>query len=251
MKAWLTALVLLLPLAAFSADEHPGRAAAPATRVSLIAQDQISPGREFSLSIDIRSADARPLDFEVLHEQRLHLVAVSSNLTCFKHLHPEYLGGGRFQLKTSLPFGGAYRLFLSYKPAGYPEQLKELSLILPGNRPRASLPDPEAATRQLGELSVRLKNQVFQAGAPSQLNFELSQAGQPVDDLEPYLGTSGHLVIIRRSPEPSVSDYQHVHPAAGPLSFATTFPEAGLYKLWLEFKRGGQVQAADFWLRVE
>ena len=249
MKTWLLPVLLLMPLGLASAASPEHHPASASTNVSLSAEGPVNPGQPFSLNILIKAAE--PLEFELLHEQQLHLIAVSSNLVYFKHLHPEYKGAGRFKLKTSLPFGGAYRLFLDYRPSGYPEQVKELSLSLPGSRPKAGLPDAGRTTQDLNGLTVNLKPAAYRAGALAVLEFDLTEAGQAVNDLEPYLGERGHLVIVRRGPEPASGDYLHTHAAPAALSFQTTFPTPGLYKLWLEFKRSGVVRVADFWVAVE
>jgi hypothetical protein len=71
----------------------------------------------------------------------------------------------------------------------------------------------------------------------------------PATDLavdEPYLGARGHLVALRQGD----LAYLHVHPldeaAAGAITFATDFPTAGKYRLFLQFKHRGQVHTAAF-----
>ena len=243
MKAYFSLLLMLLPLAALGAEDTP----APATRVDLIAREQIRPGQNFSLEILLRAADGSPLELDPLDGQWLQLSAVSSNLTYFRQLQAQHQGAGRFLLTTSLPFGGAYRLFLGYKPAGCPAQLKELSLSLPGGRPKASPPDPQITTRDLGDLRLTLKAPIFEAGTSSQLGFALSSAGEPLTSPP----ANARLFIVRRSAEASCSDFLNVQPGPEPLSFRTTFPAAGLYKVWLEFEHAGQRQNAEFWIRVE
>lgn len=56
-------------------------------------------------------------------------------------------------------------------------------------------------------------------------------------------------------PNPGTSDlaYLHVHPLAerlGEISFAATFPTAGQYRLFLQFKDAGRVQTAPLTLNV-
>jgi hypothetical protein len=88
------------------------------------------------------------------------------------------------------------------------------------------------------------------------LNFAVSRDGKPVADLQPYLGAYGHLVALRASD----LAYLHVHPMgepgdgvtpAGPgIDFHATFPTAGDYRLYLDFKDQNVVRTAEFTVSV-
>jgi hypothetical protein len=67
--------------------------------------------------------------------------------------------------------------------------------------------------------------------------------GQPVIDLQPYLGARGHLVVLSGD----LTQFVHSHPAAddperGPsdIVFDVLFPQPGFYKLWAQFQRRGR-----------
>ena len=64
------------------------------------------------------------------------------------------------------------------------------------------------------------------------------------DQLEDYLGEKAHMVIIGIANK----KYLHVHPMVmgKDLILHTTFPEAGTYRAWLEFKKDGKVNVTDF-----
>ena len=65
----------------------------------------------------------------------------------------------------------------------------------------------------------------------------------PVTNLQPYLGASGHLVVLRRSD----LAYLHVHPEDGAgLRFGVEVPSAGTYRLFLDFQHDGVVRTAAF-----
>ena len=75
----------------------------------------------------------------------------------------------------------------------------------------------------------------------------------PVGDLEPYLGAEGHLMMIGED----LVDAQHSHPvaaissASGPdLVFQTSFPRAGLYRVWLQVQRAGEVSTFAYTIPV-
>ena len=89
------------------------------------------------------------------------------------------------------------------------------------------------------------------AGAASELTLTVSRDGRPVTDLQPYLGSFGHLVALRAGD----LAYLHVHPhesdQAGPdITFTTEVPGAGRYALFLDFRHRGVVRTASFTVEV-
>ena len=82
--------------------------------------------------------------------------------------------------------------------------------------------------------------------------FDLSdEHGQPVNDLEPYLGAMGHLVILSADGK----QFVHAHPDAAAeksnkVKFGAHFPNAGIYKGWGEFQRAGTVHTIPFVIEV-
>ena len=70
---------------------------------------------------------------------------------------------------------------------------------------------------------------------------------------EPYLGAGGHLVALRDGD----LAFLHVHPTEGgdehddAIRFATTFPTAGKYRLFLQFQHEGRVQTVAFTQEVK
>ena len=81
------------------------------------------------------------------------------------------------------------------------------------------------------------------AGEESELRFTITRDGRPVDT-EPYLGAGGHLVALREGD----MAFLHVHPTGDGqgVGFAATFPTAGSYRLFLQFKHEGRVQTVAF-----
>jgi len=69
----------------------------------------------------------------------------------------------------------------------------------------------------------------------------------PVTDLDPILGSGGHLVILREG------DLAHlnVRAIAGPrqdtaIDFEADVPTAGYYRMFLEFQHHGQLRTVEF-----
>jgi hypothetical protein len=81
------------------------------------------------------------------------------------------------------------------------------------------------------------------------VTVRVSRDGEPVTDLEPYLGAYGHLVALREGD----LAYLHVHPEdgdAGPeVPFAVEVPSAGGYRLFFDFQHEGVVRTAELAVR--
>jgi hypothetical protein len=80
------------------------------------------------------------------------------------------------------------------------------------------------------------------AGEESELDFHVTLDGDEVDDLDEYLGARGHLVALRDGD----LAYLHVHADEEELHFGATFPTAGAYRLFLQFRHDGEVRTAAF-----
>src|SRR5262249_7136465 len=92
-----------------------------------LMQLQTSPGSvragqpaELRIRLAARQDPNRPLrEFERVHEQLMHLIIVSRDLSTFEHLHPDFdPGTGTFTLKHTFPTGGEYRVFADTTPKG-------------------------------------------------------------------------------------------------------------------------------------
>ena len=78
-------------------------------------------------------------------------------------------------------------------------------------------------------------------GAGDDLRFAITRDGAPVRT-QPYLGAAGHLVALREGD----LAFLHVHPEDDDVAFATAFPSAGRYRLFLQFRHAGRVHTAAF-----
>jgi len=206
--------------------------------------------------------------FVVNHEKLFHLFVVSQDMSDYQHLHPELESDGSFTAEAVLARPGLYHLHSDFFPAGGTPQVlrRRIATVGPGGPggqgtlPRLT-PDAEL-TKAVGGLRVTLD---FGGGEPSAgalvpLRFRLEDArtGEPVRDLEPYLGAWGHTLVLNADQ----SEYLHSHPteavpagAAAPrggpqVEFKTMFPAAGLYRVWTQFRRAGEVVTVSFTLRV-
>ena len=211
----------------------------------------------------------RPLP--VVHEHPMHLTVVSADLRFFEHVHPVPQPDGTLQLDYRFPKAGHYLVFAEYMPRGERDQVFRFPMSVgtpPAGEATGEVAGPDlhpaiaAAEPVPGhpEMTAELVCQprTLSAGTHAMLLFRLSDRGQPVTDLEPYMGAMGHCAIISQDTD----QFLHCHPEqlfpphrdsrGGPdVAFHAEFPAPGLYKVWGQFQRGGKVVVADFVVRVD
>ncbi|MCX5082451.1 hypothetical protein [Streptomyces sp. NBC_00401] len=201
---------------------------------------------ELSFAITKDDTGRKVTAYRTEHGKQLHLIVASRDLTVYRHLHPARAADGTWRTPVELPKAGGYRVFADFTPRTEKEGLTlgaDLSVAgkhAPGDLPAAS------RTADAGDgYEVRLGGGLG-AGAASELTLSVARNGKPVTDLQPYLGSYGHLVALRSGD----LAYLHVHPNKGgpgpEVSFAATAPSNGTYRLFLDFKHDGTVRTAEF-----
>jgi hypothetical protein len=212
-------------------------------------------GTKTDLRFTIQGPDGKPVTkFTETHEKELHLIVVRRDLSGFHHVHPTRDASGTWSIPFTFTAGGTWRLFADFQPAGLD---RTLTLGTDVNVSGLYIPVPlsePASVHSFHGYDVTLAGTPV-AGKESELTFTISRGGKPVTDLQPYLGAFGHLVSLRSGD----LAYLHNHPAqhaepgtkGGPgITFATTFPTAGTYSLFLDFQHAGTVHTAEFTVKV-
>lgn len=104
----------------------------------------------------VDKADGKPInDFEIVHDKKLHFILASSDLNWFNHLHPEFIGNGKFRVTTILPRAGKYRAYADYKPKGEEGEVGYAELNVAGANPFAAMPKLVADKMQNGWLKTK------------------------------------------------------------------------------------------------
>lgn len=235
---------------------HGGAAEAVSTVAKwTLSADEPQPNEETTVTIRVETAAGDKVEsFDINHEKKMHLIAVSEDLSYFDHLHPEYEGSGEFKVRTKFPRAGRYKLIADYIPSGGSATTNTEWIEVAGASAEKQAIEPdEKLDRTADGYRVELTVDPLKANKEAMLTFKLSDAssGEPIDDLEPYLGAVGHVVILSADTE----KYLHVHPmdedAKGPVAeFMTEFPESGVYKIWGQFQRNGKTFVVPFTVKV-
>ncbi|HYF05754.1 MAG TPA: hypothetical protein VEA59_06315 [Patescibacteria group bacterium] len=234
--------------------------------------ENFTPGKPANIIYKILDNNGQVLkDFEVSHEKIMHLIVVRKDLQDFQHLHPDFNPTtGEFTSNILFPNNGPYRIFPDFTPAS--DNLEKLPITL-------------SYDLMVGDVSkyqpqkARLDTHTFKAvdgykvsytfpktiKAKTQVNYSLKvEKEDKVARLESYLGARGHSVIIR---EDSL-DFIHTHPQVGEgtdgghntgehttsgdsIDFRTTFPEAGIYRVYTQFQMDRHVITSDYTVQVQ
>lgn len=211
---------------------------------------------ETELSIQITGENGKPVsEFEINHEKLLHLIVVNHDLSFFNHIHPEFQGNGKFTVNTSFPAGGEYKLFADFIPKGGSNTaLSEWVTVEGQEGEHAAITPDEKQVKEVEGKEIELAMSGMKAEEEVTLAFNIRDAKtkEGIDNLEPYLGAVGHVVILSADAE----QYLHVHPldekATGPAAeFATSFPHSGIYKIWGQFQHEGEVFTVPFVVAVK
>jgi len=194
-------------------------------------------------------------DFEVNHEKLLHLIVVSKDLSYFNHIHPEYKGDGVFEIENEFPAGGEYRMIADFKPTnGHSMSKMEWVTVEGAAAQGVAVAVDDRLEKKVDGMNVALSVEPgLEAGKELTLKFSVTEGDgkEPVTDLEPYLGSIGHVVVMSEDGE----RYLHVHALEeqgnGPEAlFETEFPQSGVYKVWGQFQRDGEVVTVPFVVEV-
>jgi len=239
------------------ADPHAAHNMEQGVSMLMIQTDpaQVIAGKPTTLKLMIHGADGKMVNnFEVVHEQKIHLIVVRDGLDQFAHIHPEVDAAGNATVSYSFPTGGNYRLYADHKPTGMEQTTTTTQMKVSGDIPTVpSLPPNVPGETEGDGLRAKVAVEGASAGGEGTITFDLTDAaGEPVVDLQPYMGAMGHLVVLSSDGK----QYVHAHPAesqpgkANRVVFQAHFMKPGLYKAWGQFRRMDTVRVVPFVFRV-
>lgn len=226
-------------------------------------------------------------DLPIVHEKPMHLLVVSKDLEEFYHIHPEPSSDGSYRVQHTFPNGGEYKLYADFTPKDSVQVVEQIDVKVAGTeRAKVPLVADTNFTKTVNGLKVVMKpDGELKAGGEVLLNFQMFDAasGKPATDLQNYLGELAHFVIISED----MKDFVHAHPmskgetmdgmkmngdsgsehkadghehstmegttvkpSASEVAAHTSFPRSGLYKVWGQFQRGGQVITVPVTLKI-
>ena len=217
--------------------------------------NQAVAGKPTTLKLMIHGADGKVVNtFEVVHEQKLHLIVVRDGLDQFAHIHPEVDAAGNATVSYSFPTGGNYWLYADHKPTGKGQATATAQVKVAGDIPANPVLIPNVPGEIPGDgLRGKVAVEGASGGGEATITFDLTDAaGKPVEDLQPYMGAMGHLVVLSGDGK----EYVHAHPAeakpgtSSRVVFQAHIMKPGLYKGWGQFRWKDTVRVVPFVFKV-
>jgi hypothetical protein len=235
-------------------------------------------GKPFDIAYTLTGKDGLPVTankLQVTHEHLMHLIVVSKDLKQFAHIHPEDTGGGRYVVSGTLPVAGDYLLYNEFVSANGTTQLERHSVAseaAPTPEPPVLMPDL-GKTQVVDDLSlVMTATNNLRRKLPVTFTLLAQKDGQPVTDLEPYLGAACHVIVISQDTRQFAHTHGDVAGGAmakmdmgnmvmsnmppppehfGPsVQFTHIFMQAGMYRVWVQFTYKGKVVTVAYNVNV-
>jgi hypothetical protein len=203
-------------------------------------------GRAQRLSFKITGAGGAPVTtFAVVHDKPLHLVVIRRDLSGYQHLHPTMAVDGTWTVDLALGAPGSYRAIADFSAVvgGRPVATTlGTDLTVGGTYAPVALPAP---VRQVTTDTFTVSyGGTPRTGSTQPIMVAVAGPGGRPAALEPYLGTFGHLVVIRQGDV----GYVHVHPEPrlvdGKVKFWLAAPGPGTYRMFFDFQVAGNVHTA-------
>jgi Cu+-exporting ATPase len=226
----------------------------------------LTPGQPTEIAVEVRDAETGELaeDLVRTHQVWMHMILVREDLGTFAHIHPEpTTTDGVFTVTATFPTAGRYGIHTEFRRRGQmADVLDSREATIAGTAPNpVRLPTTDVREQTVNGIQIELDGAARVAETSDfTLRFTDAATGDPVDDLQPYLGAAGHVVVMRGDG----TRFGHRHaetfddedrPVAampgtefGPkLDLHVTFQVAGTYRLWAQFKLAdGTVVTAPF-----
>ena len=206
-------------------------------------------------------------EFAEVHDKLFHLFIVSRDMAHFSHEHPVLEKDGTFSYEHTLPVAGHYMLFADFMPVGGGPQMLAAPLVTAGfdgditASVPALAPDKswvKAANGVTVALQIEPSKLIAHEEIDVPIHFTDEKTGEPVKDLQRYLGAFGHAMMLNDD----MTEHVHAHPeemlegttvtaGGGPdLVFHALFPRPGHYRIWLQFLRRDVLSTVPFTVRV-
>lgn len=225
--------------------------------------------------LDLRTDPLEPKGiraYDAPHGVAMHLFIIARDGSQYAHLYPEHRDYGTFRIRPVIPQAGAYQLWADFTPIdGYAVAHSQKFLVSGDVTPKARPWKPDKARDGLLETRVQAREE--QSFAPKadarsyivQMQDIEWQVGQtvevrtwlwdekrkPITDLQVHLSGAAYGVAFSQDGGQLVRlEALKREKNSHETEFSVSFPEPGLYQIWLEFRRADKIIVAPFVVRV-
>jgi hypothetical protein len=217
---------------------------------------------------------------QIEHEKLMHVVGVRSDMNEFFHIHPKpSADAGVFAIDYAFKKPGLYKIWSDVKKDGEIHLYghPEVNVVGDGQREEKKVSFARNVVAGNYQLSLNAADTIVQ-NKEAELSFDIHTLNGQEINVENFLGAQMHLVFIKDD----WSEFIHTHPDSHAhsnsgiiqtvladeghehtatddevITFHATFPSAGLYKAFAQFRPQGidlpaeQAITAEFWIQVE
>ncbi len=193
------------------------------------------------------------VELDETHEKKIHLIAVSDDLSWFDHIHPEQTPDGSYSVAETFPHGGDFILYADYKPHDQSQRTDKFFLKVEGTPVKSIKHDQPKLTSKVDGFTVAITNgDDLLTKTHQELKITVEKDGKILkpSDIENYLGAIAHIVLISQQGK----EYIHIHPESNDtatMSAHMNVQNAGSYRMWIQFQTDGVVHTADFTINVK
>lgn len=213
---------------------------------------------------------------DVAHERLVHMFIVSQDTETFAHIHAEDRANGTelasqgiYIMNYTFPQDGYYAVIADFTSGGI-NVLKRFQPYVIRDAASSQVNDTKfpavdlARTKEFGEYEVTLNApERIEAGSETSLDFHLEKNGEPVRDLQDYLGSEVHVLAIRDDlkfaghthayrPGHSLHLMRMQQVYYGPdVPVRYVFQQPGTYAVFAQFLHEDEVLTAKFFVKVE
>lgn len=181
-----------------------------------------------------------PDNLNISHEKKLHFIAYDPSLKEFQHVHPEF-DGKVWNINLNFSVNGNYFIWAQGELAIDAVEFNALTRIeVTGGQP--AWPAPILGDVRSGSLTgsvAQISGQVLHAGKMAMLTLRITKEDGSPAEITPYLGAFAHVIATSMDGDSLI----HIHPMNGSLPnegmVHATFPEAGDYRVWVQFIDSG------------
>ena len=216
---------------------------------------------EFEMAREDDGHPVAPGDLDLVHERRLHGFLLDEGLGELRHVHPEFIDG-IWKVRTEVQRSGRYRFYAqgrtmdSSPGAGDGEEFTaESAMEVGGGLPAAPVPPVLLDQRSGADGGSRItldRGRLF-AKRLSMIFVRFSRDDGSAPEVQPWLGAMVHAAIVpeRLGVDGGSLLHAHAHDHQGALMIHTTFPAAGMYRVWVQFQDAGVIRTVPLAVRVD
>ena len=209
-------------------------------------------GFSFQLWDKIEKKEVTDKSLNVVHEKILHLFIFDKGLGEFQHLHPEYIEN-KWIVEATFSKNGDYLIWVQGQL--HDDLLDFVSkhpIVVAGGSTANNVPPVMSDLREGedGLSHIQMTSVRFVKNVVAQPNINFSRTDGTSPSLENYLGAKAHVVVTPLDASALIHTHPMDHGISNQLMLHMTFPQAGFYRLWIQFVDAGQLRVIPLSVQV-